>query len=225
VPANVDDLTKQIDEKLAAADDRLQQQWNPEEEEARPQRDRLVAFLKQAADLLRDEIAPRMRNLTGDFPNAGVSAIDSQGTCEAKCAFRHSPRFPAMAPLTVGCAHDDQIEQFLCYYDLEILPVYSEFQKHEQTVSPLESQDGAALLKWIDDKIVPFLETDLRLEFVDHHQRENRVIDPVGQRRWNLSTAAAKSPHNGKSYFFRTDENRKQLKPLPKNTSDLESKF
>lgn len=215
MPADLTNLTKRIDELLNVANQRLTEQIRQTEEEAKKQQARHVLYNRLSEELLKDEMAPRLKKLTEHFPNSSVELINSPGTYGALCRFQHSARFPASVELRLSFSHDDTVESFLCSYDLEILPVFIEFVKHDQYASALDPFDRAALIQWIEDKLILFLDTYLKLEFVDQYQRENIVTDPVTQTRLNRAFAAASSTYNKHAYFFVTDENKQKFDDDP----------
>ena len=213
--ANIQDLTNRIEELVSEADRRLANQLRQTAEEAQLQQKRRRLFNELASEILQDEIALRLNHLAKYFPHAAVESIINGGTYGAVCRFRHTARFPASVELSLSCFHDDHVEHILCGYDLELLPVFIKFEKHDQVSSPLVPFDRQVICKWLDDKIVKFLETYLQLEFVDQYQRENQVTDPVSQARLNRAFATANSVYNGLTYYFTTDQNRELFEASP----------
>ena len=213
--AESDNLTRRIEGLLSTADRRLAEQMRQTAEEAQQQQKRFLVFNELATHFLKDEVGARLNQLAGYFPNASVESIDVAGVHGAICRFKHSVRFPASVELKICCAHDERVEQFICSYDLDILPVFIKFEMHDQIASPLEPLDRPTLCKWLDDKIVLFLETYLTLEFVDQYQRENNVTDPVSKARLNRAVAVANTTYKGQTYYFLSDENRKLFETAP----------
>ncbi len=215
MPTNPESLTQRIETLLAQANAKLAAEARRSVDEAEHQQQGFLLFSKLADDFLQTEAAPRLNKLAGYFPNAKVEVLDVAGVHGANCRFQHTIRFPATVELRICCAHDERVEQFICSYDVQILPVFIKFQKHDQIATPLEPFDRNALLPWLDDKIVQFLDTYLTIEFADQYQSENHVTDPVSQARLNRAIAAAQATYKGKTYFFLTDENRKLFEAAP----------
>jgi YHS domain-containing protein len=210
-----DNLTKRIEGLISTADRRLADQLRQTAEEVQQQQKRFLLFNDLAADFLKNEIGTRLKQLVGYFPNASLESIDVAGVHGAVCRFKHTVRFPATVELKFCCAHDDRVEQFLCSYDLEILPVFIKFVKHDQVSTPLAPLDRPLLCQWLDDKIVQFLETYLTLEFVDQYQRENHVTDPVSHARLNRANAVAEVTYKGQTFYFLSEENRQAFEANP----------
>lgn len=213
--ANIDDLVHRIEALVSAADQRLAEQLRQTTEEANRQQQRYQIFTEVAPQILREEIVVRLNQLAGYFPHATVEFVDVVGNYGAVCRFRHTTRFPATVELRISCAHDDRVEQILCSYDLELLPVFIKFEKHDQIASPLETLERSVLRTWLDDKIVKFLETYLQLEFIDQYQRENHVTDPVSQARLNRAFAVAETTYKGQTYCFLSEQNRALFEAAP----------
>ncbi|MBS0203631.1 MAG: YHS domain-containing protein [Planctomycetes bacterium] len=212
---NSNELTKRIEALLAVANQRLADQARQSTEESQQMQKRFLVFNEVAVSFLNDEIGTRVKQLTSYFPNATIEFAEVTGTHGVICRFKHTSRFPASVELRFACAHDDRVEQFICSYDLEILPVFIKFEKHDQVASPLEPLDRSTLCQWLDDKIVQFLETYLKLEFADQYQRENHVTDPVAKARLNRAIAAAETKYKGQTFYFLSDENRRMFEAAP----------
>lgn len=212
---NIEDLKQRINELVSAADRRLKDQMRQTADEAEAQQKRFRLFNELASGVLKDEIGVRLNHLAGYFPHTNIDFVDVVGKYSAICRFRHTARFPASVDLRFSCAHDDCVEQLLCSYDLELLPVFIKYEKHDEIATPIESLERSFLSKWLDEKIVKFLETYLQLEFIDQYQQENHVTDPVSQARLNRVYAAAETNYKGKTYYFLSDQNRKFFEASP----------
>jgi len=92
----------------------------------------------------------------------------------------------------MAVSRDGQCETLLVLYDLEILPVFFQFQGSDQLTIPLEQFDEKKIADWVDQKIIDFVDTYLRLETVDQYQTDNLVEDPVCGMRVKKAFAAAK---------------------------------
>jgi YHS domain-containing protein len=75
--------------------------------------------------------------------------------------------------------------------------------------------DEPRLVAWIEQKIINFLDTYLRLEETEQYQRENTVIDPVCGMRINKAWAAAQMEHQGQIYYFCIEECRAKFAQDP----------
>ena len=91
-------------------------------------------------------------------------------------------------------------------YDLEILPVFIEYRRHDEITYPLESFDADAAFDWVDERILEFVRTYLELQYAERYQHNNLVTDPVLGRRFSRLHAAAEREHGGHTFFFLTEE-------------------
>lgn len=94
------------------------------------------------------------------------------------------------------------MEQLLVRYRLDIAPSHLQFQGREQLSVRINEVDEIQVAAWIDDLIVDFVETYLRLEHADPYQTRNLVIDPVCGMVINKNLAAARCDRLGQPYYF-----------------------
>ena len=172
-------------------------------------------FSPTAAKVMTDVVQPRIEMLLNHFDNARLNEQPLPQHCRCICSFSHSDRFPATVDLTFGVAHDDQIRNVILYYDLDILPIFFKFKPHDEIVFPLELLTEAQLAAWVDQRILEFVETYLRLEQSDQYQQQTLVTDPVCGTRFRRSLSAAKQQYGGVIYFFCAEQCRAKFATAP----------
>jgi YHS domain-containing protein len=195
-------LERRIQERIGARDQRrhleqdhlLQRMMEFEERHGR--------FVAIADRLVAKVVRPRMQKLREHFDNTEMPDCESNGRHHCTCRFHHTERFPAEAKLELAISRDGECRTLLVLYSLDILPVFFQFEGHDQLPLPLDSVDEEKVAAWIDDKLVGFVETYLRLETVEQYQTENLVTDPVCGMQINKAFAAAQMKYQGKMYYF-----------------------
>ncbi len=183
--------------------------------------DRHRRYHELTARLVRAIIYPRMERLRGFLPHAELAGPSRELGAHCQLHLPHTPRFPATVELDVGFAHDAQVEQVTCLYALDILPVFMQFDRSNQLSFPLDAVDESRLSTWVEDQLVQFVETYLRIEFVDQYQRENLTTDPVCGTRFSKLAATAELEYQGRTYYFVSLETRAAFLSQPSRYVNL----
>jgi YHS domain-containing protein len=208
--SDTNDLAQRIEEKLAADEER-RRALEEEEHDRRAEHELKVGrFAAVANDLASSVIRPRLEKLVSYFDNAAISSPES-GCSHCVCRFESTPRFPASTTLEIAVAHDEAVEKFTITYNLEILPVFVEFEPRDSLTLDIEDPDRGRLAEWIDDKLVGFVDTYLKLEHIEQYQRRNIVTDPVCKARVHKGEAAAEAEFMRRRYFFCSEECRQKF--------------
>jgi len=210
-----DSLNTKIQAAIAAADEKLRELRAEKVAEFETLQRRHAVAEKVRDRVVHEIMRPCLEQLLSNFDNAELQADDSPHSCSCAVQFKHTPRFPAGVTLRLGAAFDASFQHLLVIYDLEILPIFMEYQKAAQTSVPLEAIDDDALRNWIEDRLVEFVETYLKLEFVDQYQRDNMVTDPVANLRISRLIAQGQADHAGHTYYFLTKDNEKAFRADP----------
>ncbi len=200
--SNLQALEQQIQQRLKAVEeqDRTQQvqlQTKMAEIEARHAR-----FNPLADELMTTVIDSRMEKLASFFDNADLLERNEAGNHCRVCRFNHSPRYPATVKLTLSVAHDTEIKNLLLLYDLEIIPIFFQFERHDEATFSVDVPDQQRIAEWIDEKILAFVDTYLQLEQTDQYQQSSLVTDPVCGMRFRRSIASEETEHAGHMYCF-----------------------
>ena len=155
-----------------------------------------------ADGIMQNLIRPRMEKLHSYFSNARFLPPGNSGNHHCTCCLEHTSEYPATAKLELAVSRDGECETLLILCNLDILPVFFQFQGSDQLAMPLAQCDEKKIADWVDQKIVDFVDTYLRLETVDQYQADNLVNDPVCGMRVNKAFAAAKMKYKGATYYF-----------------------
>ncbi len=191
-----------IRERLAAADER-RRRCQERVEQRQLELDRRHQQFEQLADrIVATVIQPHMQKLCEHFHNAELLPPERSGRYHCTCLFRHTDRFPATTKLTLSLSHDAELEKLIAAYDLEILPIFFQFEHHDELAFPLHAVDEQRLVEWTERKLLQFVDTYLQLEVADQYQKENLVTDPVCGSRITKPCAVAQEKYQGSTLFF-----------------------
>lgn len=198
----LNNLDRQIRERLAAAEQRRRECQAQVERHQLELDQRLQRFDQLAGQLIQTVILPRLHKLAEHFDNAELLPLEQVKRYQCICRFRHTERFPASTKLSLTVSHDGQIQRLIVSYDLEILPVFFQFDRHDEVAFPLEGVEEQRLAEWVDAKLLQFVDTYLQLEIADQYQRENLVTDPVCGSRITKLCAVARQEYQGQTAYF-----------------------
>ncbi len=104
----------------------------------------------------------------------------------------YSEECPAKVVLSFRVGHDGPIENAIINYELEILPIYIEFESHAKLLVPIDNPSDEAIAAWLDDRLVEFTRTYLELYFTDQYQKQSLETDPVMNIRFPRAFAAGR---------------------------------
>lgn len=113
--------------------------------------------------------------------------------------------------LSFRLGHDRDVTHVMLDYELEIVPVFFRFIPHDHLDIPLDSYDEAAVSNWLDDRIVDFANAYLELHLTKQYQERVMVSDTVAGISFPKYYAAATLDHGGTTYYFVSDETRREF--------------
>lgn len=128
-----------------------------------------------ADHLVQSVIRPRIGKVTlsvgdGELLSPGA---DSRYCCVSR--FGPAGRFPSTTTLGMAVSHDGQFETICLMYELEILPVPFTFEGSDQTDFPLQDVDEKRVIAWVDERLLRFVDTYLRLKDGDLPHEDKNV--------------------------------------------------
>jgi YHS domain-containing protein len=194
-------LERRIKDKLAVSDERLRLRQDHLQQLMTEAAEREARYTA-AADRLMDTITrPRVQAVHTLL--AGVNLAECSDTRHS-CTLRypHTVRFPATTRLELSVTRDSEATTLCVQYRLEILPVFFPFEGHDEIRFPVDAVDEAKVTAWVEEKLVGFVDTYLRLETEDRYQEENCAMDPVCGMKVNKAEAAARAVYRGADYYF-----------------------
>jgi YHS domain-containing protein len=212
--ADINDLDRQIQEKLKGAEERLQLRQNHLQQRMREFQQRQEQYTEIADRLMQQVICPRIRKLAEHFANAKLPG--SEQSCHRCLAcFEHTPHFPATTRLELSVSHDGTYENLTVLYNLEILPVFFRFPGEDKLTIPVKGVDEEGVATWVQDKIISFVDTYLRLEVTDQYRMEHLALDPVCGMRVDRAFAPGQVEYRGQVYYFCVEECKKKFMADP----------
>jgi YHS domain-containing protein len=161
------------------------------------QRERLAAIAKSKIETI---ILPRMEELTKHFDNSKIEVLLTDSDYNCLCVFSHTPRFPATVKLLIALLPGKD-EHLTARYDLNIFPVLMEFNGNSEEIFPLDVDEGL-LANWVEDRILEFIDTYLRLETHPYYQKDNTVTDIVCGMRISSISATSAVEKDGRTFYF-----------------------
>lgn len=111
--------------------------------------------------------------------------------------------------------HDGPVENAIMDYRLEIFPIFFKFDSHHQLIVPIDHPNEGAIAEWIEDKLVGFTQTFFELHFHDQYQQKHLEPDLVMNIRFPKADAAGKEEHEGRTYYFYTNESLRAFEKDP----------
>jgi len=197
--SDVSELARKIDGALAAVKDKAQQQTQQRLQEYQERQGLLKEYEKAQARIV--EIAkPRLETLAkraGErvkvSPN--VSQTRRSATFEFKSAKAH-------IVLTFSVAPDQEVKRAVVEYDLKVVPVLWKFDSHSEFSTPIADVDAAGLTKWLDDRILSFVDLFIQIHESELFDKAEMVEDPVAKISFPRFAAGATLEQDGKTHFF-----------------------
>ncbi|MBT1074227.1 YHS domain-containing protein [Geobacter grbiciae] len=199
--AETEQLSEKIRKRLDRHRDELaerQQQIDSTMKEMLDQRER---FATAAHRLLESIVHPKMVELSRQFDNAVVSDRHSGTDFHCSCEFSHTPRFPASVTLDIGLFPGETDEGVTVRSTLDILPTLMEYKRNDETTLPLEGSDEA-VGRWVEAKILEFVDTYLRLETHPLYQKDYIVVDLVCGMPISATAAPCRIELHGRALYF-----------------------
>lgn len=161
------------------------------------QRERLSSVAKNK---IETAILPRMEELSRHFDNSKMDLLHTDADFNCICEFAHTPRFPATVKLGIALLPGKN-DVLTARYDLSIFPVLMEFNRNSEKTFPLDC-DEEVLGGWVDDRILEFIDTYLRLETHPFYQKVNTVLDIVCGMRIPSIAATSTVERDGRIFYF-----------------------
>jgi|SRR5580704_5048107 hypothetical protein len=115
-------------------------------------------------------IRPRIEKVMAFFPNALLSPAEAATESQWSCRFQTTPDFPASPKISFLVSPDTEIENVIVTHDLEILPIYIQFQGPSRSSCRWRPAAAARSKRGCDTKLLGFLDTYLQLRTLDQYQ-------------------------------------------------------
>lgn len=160
-------------------------------------------FNEVAHRTLTSVVIPRVQELQRNFENAKIKDPAEVEGYRCVCGFSPTERFPASVTLDIALSPSGFYEKLDIYYGLEILPALMEFKQYDWNTFNLGSPSFEEEIgRWVEEKILDFIETYLKLETHPSYHEENYVTDPVCDMRFPIAQAADRIEEKGRTIYF-----------------------
>jgi YHS domain-containing protein len=207
---------KELESRLDAEFSKLQKSVSDfQQSQVREYEDREKRFADQftpVVERLKEIWRPRLESLIERFKDAvKVQPVLKPHSRQIALSFQ-SPL--ARVNLQFSAGHDADVRNLILTHDLEILPVYAEFEKHAELALPLplSAKDETAVANWLDDRIVGFVRTYLGLQTNQYYLKDHMVEDPVAKVKFPKYSAKVTLDHEKKTYYFIGEETCEQFR-------------
>jgi hypothetical protein len=80
------------------------------------------------------------------------------------------------------------------------------FDSHSEFSTPIDKSDLAGLTKWLDDRIVGFVELYVQIHEGEFYDKADYVEDPIAKVKFPKFAAGVTLEHGGQTHYF-IDEN------------------
>jgi hypothetical protein len=197
--ADISKLLGRIDAEFSASDQKVKefQQTKIQSFEDRERRlDRFSKLLDELKEVWRprlDALSERFKDRVKATPT--VAREGRTGVFEFQSDLAH-------IKLCFAAGTDAEAQRVVFTCDLDILPIFMQFEKHAEIAFPLDAIDRDALGAWMDDRIVYFVKTYLSLHENESYLRAHMVEDPIARIRFPKFAAGATLEEGGKTIYF-----------------------
>jgi YHS domain-containing protein len=206
--AQMDSLASRIDAEFSAVEERAKK-FQSEQLEKYKGREKRLEQLGEVFDELKEIWQPRLELLTKKFGDK-VKATPRIVPATREVTFDvQSPL--ASIRLKFSAFTDRDIEKLILGYNLDIIPVLMKFKSHDELEFPLNAVNKDVAAKWIEDRIVDFVQAYFALGDNDFYLKDQMVEDPVSQVRFPKPAAAATLDWHGKKFYFVSQDTRRQF--------------
>jgi YHS domain-containing protein len=206
--ADISALASRVDAEFSAVEEKVKR-FQAESADQHRQRQQRLEQLGKVFDQLRDVWKPRLDFLIqkfGDLVQAKPRIVPS--TREATFTFQSKL---ANVRLKFSAFTDRDVRKVILGYDLEIIPVLMRFKAHDEMEFPLDAVDPRAAGKWIDDRIVEFVQTYFALGENELYLKDQMVEDPIAGVTFPKAAAATTLEWNGRKFYFIGEETRREF--------------
>lgn len=108
----------------------------------------------------------------------------------------------ATVTLRLSVSTSADVSKLVLDYELLIIPVFFDYEKHARLEMPLNQIDPNAVGKWIDDQLISCVRAYLSLRDNEHYVKRAMVEDPITKERFLREDAAETLVHEGKTLYF-----------------------
>ena len=210
--AAVSDLEDRLDAELAAVNKRVEGMRDEAARIHEKRQERYASFAKLAAELAEKIGKPKLEALLKRFPDATSTRLETRHGRGVRLDFDSDL---ARVALELVIHPVDDTDDFILSYDLSVLPIFIEFERHSELRQPVAAVDVDAVGRWLDDRLVAFAKTYFEIQFTEPYQRRHLAVDPVAGIRFPISFAVGSMKHGSGEYHFLSEQTKAEFERHP----------
>ena len=199
----VEEFLSRIDKEFTAVEDRIKKNQSQHMDVYRGRQDRLAKF-EQTLNHLRDVWRPRLEAFAKRFGDR-VKVTPSAEPTKRAATYQFQTDL-AHVQLRFAATTDQEVQQVILTYDLQIMPILMQYESHAELAMPLDAVNDEAVAQWIDDRLVQFVQAYLSLHENQYYLKPHMVEDPIAHVHFPKFAAGAKFESEGKTHYFISDE-------------------
>ena len=207
----LEELLSRIDKEFSAVEERIKQNQSQQVDAYRDRQQRLAKF-EQTLDRLREVWRPRLEAFAKRFGDR-VKVTPSTEPTKRAATYEFQTDL-AHVQLRLSATTDEDVRQVILNYELQIMPILMKYERHAELALPLDAIDEEKIAKWVDDRLVQFVQTYLSLHENQYYLKEHMVEDPVAHVRFPKFAAGATLESKGKTHYFIGEETRREFEKL-----------
>jgi len=205
---NINSLASRIDAEFSAVEEKVKK-FQASQVAAHEQRQKRLEQLGKVFDELREAWKPRLELLIKKFEDqVQTKPRIVPATREVTLDFQSRL---ARVSLKFSAFTDRDIEKVILSYDLTIVPVLMRFKPHDEIEFPLSAVNREAAAKWLDDRIVDFVQTYFAMGENEIYLKDQMVEDPIAHVTFPKLAAATSLEWQGKKVYFIGEETRREF--------------
>jgi YHS domain-containing protein len=205
---DISNLANRIEAEFSTVEEKVKK-FQVEQVGAHKQRQQGLEQLGKVFDELRDIWRPRLELLVKKFEGQ-VQATPRIVPSTREVTFDFQSRL-ARVCLKFAAFTDRDIQKVILSYDLSIIPVLMRFKHHDEVEFPIDKVDKEAVAKWIDDRIVDFVQTYFSMGENEIYLKDYMVEDPIAHVRFPKQAAAMALEWKGQKFYFIGEETRREF--------------
>jgi YHS domain-containing protein len=206
--SDINSLASRIDAEFGAVQEKIKKLQVAKVEEHQ-QRQKRLEQLGKVFDQLREIWRPRLELLVKKFGDR-VRATPRIVASTREVAFDFQSRL-ARVRLKLAAFTDRDVQKLILSYDLEIIPVLMRYKPHDEVEFPLNAVDPEAAAKWIEDRILDFVQTYFAMGENEVYLQDEMVEDPIAHVSFPKLAAATTLQWQGKTFYFVGEETRREF--------------
>jgi len=206
--SDTSDLAARIDQVMTSVKEKAKKQQQGMLQDHLQRQQALKAYEK-VQDTIIEVVKPRLETFA---KRAGERVTVTPSVSQYRRTGRFEFRSPkAYITLSFSVGPDRDVKEAVIEYDVKIVPVLWKFDSHLEFRTPIASPDMTALAKWVDDRILGFVELFVEINESEIVDKAEIVEDPVAKVKFPRFAAGAALEHGGQTYYFIDDTTKAQF--------------